>query len=74
MAKSGKSNPATCTPEELDEIINAPSGGIQMLPSNAYDEVYPGIYIGEEYVALLRFHFKLTKFIFNQKKKKIFEN
>ncbi|XP_022333110.2 dual specificity protein phosphatase 3-like [Crassostrea virginica] len=54
MAKSGKSNPATCTPEELDEIITAPSGGIQMLPSNAYDEVYPGIYIGEESIGKSR--------------------
>lgn len=50
MAKSKHSRSVTCTPEELDDIITAPSGGFQMLPSNAYDEVYPGIYVGEEYV------------------------
>lgn len=50
MAKSKQSKSVTCTPEELDDIITAPSGGLQMLPSNAYDEVYPMIYVGEEYV------------------------
>lgn len=50
MAKSKQSKSATCTPEELDDILTAPSGGLQMLPSNAYDEVYPRIYVGEEYV------------------------
>lgn len=50
MAKSKQSKSVTCTPEELYDIITAPSGGLQMLPNNAYDEVYPGIYVGEEYV------------------------
>ena len=37
-----------CTPEELTEIIEAPCGGMAMLPNTHYDEVYPGIYIGDE--------------------------
>lgn len=36
------------TPDELMTIITAPSGGMLMAPSSAYDEVYEGIYIGEE--------------------------
>lgn len=54
MAKSKQSKSATCTPEELDDILTAPSGGLQMLPSNAYDEVYPGIYVGEESIGKSR--------------------
>lgn len=53
MASKGKSKPQeepTCTTEELMNIITAPSGGMVMLPSNGHDEVFPGIYIGEEYV------------------------
>lgn len=54
MAKSKQSKSVTCTPEELDDIITAPSGGFQMLPSNAYDEVYPMIYVGEESIGKSR--------------------
>uniref|UniRef100_A0A8W8NAR0 protein-serine/threonine phosphatase n=1 Tax=Magallana gigas TaxID=29159 RepID=A0A8W8NAR0_MAGGI len=54
MAKSKQSKSVTCTPEELDDIITAPSGGLQMLPSNAYDEVYPRIYVGEESIGKSR--------------------
>eukprot|EP00105_Crassostrea_gigas_P036429 XP_019920577.1 PREDICTED: uncharacterized protein LOC105322712 [Crassostrea gigas] len=54
MAKSKQSKSVTCTPEELYDIITAPSGGFQMLPNNAYDEVYPGIYVGEESIGKSR--------------------
>ncbi len=47
MAEAGA---PTCTEEELRAIIVAPSGGLTMLPSTALDEVYPGLFVGEEYV------------------------
>ncbi|KAL3841906.1 hypothetical protein ACJMK2_019995 [Sinanodonta woodiana] len=43
-----------CTIEELLAIITAPSGGLTMLPNEAYNESYPNIYLGEESVALDR--------------------
>ena len=36
------------TVEELERIITVDSGGMTMLPSEAYNEVYPNLYIGEE--------------------------
>ena len=36
-----------CTVEELENVLTAPSGGMSMTPSDAYNEVYDGIYIGE---------------------------
>lgn len=39
---------AACTVADLENIITAKTGGITMLPSNAYDEVFPNLYIGEE--------------------------
>jgi len=36
-----------CTVDELEDIITASTGGLTMLPSTAYDEVYPNVYIGE---------------------------
>lgn len=36
------------TPEELMNILVAPSGGMIMLPSHEYDEVYENVFIGEE--------------------------
>ncbi|XP_060557088.1 dual specificity protein phosphatase 3-like [Ruditapes philippinarum] len=42
------------TPEDLLKIINAPSGGLSMLPSDAYNEVYPNILLGEESIAKQR--------------------
>ena len=36
------------TAEELERIITADTGGYTLLPSEAYDEVYPSLYIGEE--------------------------
>ncbi len=38
---------ATCTVDELLNIITFPSGGMTMLPSDGFNEVYPGIYLGE---------------------------
>lgn len=43
-----------CTVEELENIITASTGGLTMLPSSAYDEVYPDLYIGEDSIALSR--------------------
>ncbi|CAL1541514.1 unnamed protein product [Lymnaea stagnalis] len=40
-----------CNIQELENIITAPSGGIVMLPSTAYDEVCDGIFLGEGYSA-----------------------
>ncbi|XP_045175129.2 dual specificity protein phosphatase 3-like [Mercenaria mercenaria] len=42
------------TPDDLLKIINAPSGGLSMLPSDAYNEVYPNILLGEEAIAKQR--------------------
>ncbi|XP_061182846.1 uncharacterized protein LOC133191154 [Saccostrea echinata] len=53
MEKS-KPKHTTCTTKEIDDIITAPSGGITMLPSNACDEVYPGLFIGEESIGKSR--------------------
>lgn len=39
------------SPDDLLKIITAPSGGLTLLPSAAYDEVYPNIFIGEESIA-----------------------
>uniref|UniRef100_A0A0B7BA16 Dual specificity protein phosphatase n=2 Tax=Arion vulgaris TaxID=1028688 RepID=A0A0B7BA16_9EUPU len=36
-----------CTIQELDNIITAPTGGLTLYPSRAYDEVYDGIFVGE---------------------------
>lgn len=43
-----------CTVGELFNIITASTGGITMLPSSAYDEVYPNLYVGEDTIALSR--------------------
>lgn len=40
-----------CTIEELESIITAPSGGMVMLPSTAYDEIVAGLFLGEGEVA-----------------------
>ncbi len=37
----------TCTVDEMLNIITFPSGGMTMLPSDGFNEVYPGIYLGE---------------------------
>lgn len=37
-----------CTVEELEGIITFPAGGMHMLPSRDLDEVWHGIYIGDE--------------------------
>lgn len=44
----GSDNDLECTPDELMDILTASTGGIVMLPCNAYDEVYPSLYLGEE--------------------------
>ncbi|KAL8583850.1 hypothetical protein ACOMHN_040319 [Nucella lapillus] len=36
-----------CTVEELEAIITAPTGGLMLEPSTAYDEILPGLFIGE---------------------------
>lgn len=47
------STPAmSCTPEDLTAIITAPSGGYYILPTDPYNEVFPGIFIGDGTTAL----------------------
>lgn len=36
------------TPDELLNIITAPSGGLIMMPNEACDEVYDNVFIGDE--------------------------
>ncbi|XP_005108873.1 uncharacterized protein LOC101845577 [Aplysia californica] len=36
-----------CSVQELQDILTAPSHGMAMMPSTAFDEVYEGIFIGE---------------------------
>jgi hypothetical protein len=44
----GESNvTSTCTARELTRIITEPSGGDYALPFEPYNEVYPGVYIGD---------------------------
>ena len=38
------------TVKDLQNIITAPSKGLFMMPSDAYNEVFEGILIGEQYV------------------------
>lgn len=38
---------APCTVEELENIITASTGGLLLEPSTAYDEILPGLFIGE---------------------------
>ena len=38
---------APCTIEELEAILTAPTGGLAMEPSTAYDEILPGLFLGE---------------------------
>jgi hypothetical protein len=38
----------TCTPEELQQIISSQSGGQYVLPSDPYNKVFDGIYLGDE--------------------------
>lgn len=44
-------NDGPCTPDELLRIITAPSGGICMMPSESFNEVFPNLYLGEESIA-----------------------
>ncbi|XP_070539791.1 dual specificity protein phosphatase 3-like [Ptychodera flava] len=37
----------SCTVQELQEILTEPSQGMFMMPSRAFDEVWPKLYIGE---------------------------
>ncbi|KAH3887874.1 dual specificity protein phosphatase 3-like isoform X2 [Dreissena polymorpha] len=39
------------TPDVLNDIITEPCGGMTMLPSRPFDEVYKNIFIGEESIA-----------------------
>ena len=46
--KMVKKQDALCTVDELMDIITAETGGMVVLPSSSYDEVYEGIFIGDE--------------------------
>ena len=43
--------PVSCTPEELTDIITAPRG-VYEIPTDPYNEVYPGIILGDGTTAL----------------------
>lgn len=45
-------NDLSCTSEELSAILTEPSRGYYVLPTDPYNEVYPGIYIGDGTTAL----------------------
>ncbi|XP_076355040.1 dual specificity protein phosphatase 3-like isoform X2 [Tachypleus tridentatus] len=47
-----RQRPSLCTPDELKEIITAPSGGYYALPTDPYNEVYPNVYISDGTTAL----------------------
>lgn len=51
---SSENDDGPYTPNELLEIITAPSGGMTLLPSESFDEVYPNLLIGEETIAKAR--------------------
>jgi len=36
-----------CSARDLSEIITEPSGGVYVLPNEAYNEVYPDVFIGD---------------------------
>ncbi|CAB3381737.1 Hypothetical predicted protein [Cloeon dipterum] len=42
----------TCSAKELSHLITEPSGGVYVLPSDAYNEVYPDLFIGDMHTAL----------------------
>ena len=41
------SNSAKITVEDLNRIITEPAGGFFMMPSDAYNEVFDGIFLSE---------------------------
>ena len=41
------SNSAKITVEDLNHIITEPAGGFFMMPSDAYNEVFDGIFLSE---------------------------
>ena len=44
---SSPSNSAKITVEDLNQIITGPAEGFFMLPSDAYNEVFDGIFLSE---------------------------
>lgn len=36
-----------CSAKELSHILTEPSGGVYVLPNEAYNEVYPDVFIGD---------------------------
>ncbi|XP_077992939.1 dual specificity protein phosphatase 3-like [Glandiceps talaboti] len=47
MATQSDASKASCTVEELNEILREPAQGFLMMPSRGEDEVWPRIYVGE---------------------------
>ncbi|XP_071450525.1 dual specificity protein phosphatase 3-like [Hetaerina americana] len=47
-----RSNPHFCTTQDLSNLIIGPSGGMYVLPHEPWNEVYPGILIGDKHTAL----------------------
>ena len=61
MASNSTDEDRPYTIDELLNIITADTGGLTMLPSNASDEVYPNVFIGEEWVYNLFEHVELMR-------------
>jgi len=47
MADEGVSRDTKTTVEDLNQIITEPAHGLFMLPSDPYNEVFDGIFVGE---------------------------
>ena len=47
MAEEVSSNVAKTTVKDLNQIITEPAGGFLMMPSDGYNEVFDGIFLGE---------------------------
>ncbi|XP_002735808.1 dual specificity protein phosphatase 3-like [Saccoglossus kowalevskii] len=52
MARSGDTSDTASLLSELGSILTAPANGMLMAPSRAYDEVWPGLYVGERSTAM----------------------
>lgn len=44
---AASSSSCNTTVKDLQDIITEPAGGFYMMPSDAYNEVFDGIFIGE---------------------------
>ena len=47
VSVAASSSSCNTTVKDLQDIITEPAGGFYMMPSDAYNEVFDGIFIGE---------------------------